>query len=538
MATCPHCQTEYPDGVTTCEKDGAELVDSAIMAAADRDIESGEQIGEYRVESKLGQGGFGAVYRVVHPLIGKTAAIKVLSRRFSSDPEMVSRFVAEARAVNRIQNKNIIDIFAFGALPDGRQYYVMELLDGVTLEQYLEERGYLSPEEAIPILLGIARALDAAHASGIAHRDLKPDNVFLAFDEDRGLWPKLLDFGIAKLMGDDIGGEHKTRTGVPLGTPYYMSPEQCRGMSVDHRTDIYSFGVLCYQLLSGTLPFTGDSFMDVMMKHVGEELPPLSTRSQALTAAFDVPIAHMMAKDPGKRPTSMLAALTELTEAARAAGHDVEIPTRGALAQSGQRTPMRQLTPGQFAALESADTLAQATTATGDTLANTAAGTKSRRAWPLALGGALIAAVALAIGLSAAHRPVAAERPSPSATAQPPAPSSVAAPATSVVPAASTAAPAPPAPPAQIKLSVQSVPKHVEVYLGGRKLGTAPGPLMLDRGKEPLELELRADGYVPRKLKFTPTANGVISATLQKVVHHASAAAGKKKSKTPADLEF
>src|SRR5262245_57624766 len=223
----------------------------------DDDLPNGTVVGEYVIDGKLGEGGFGAVYRATHPLIGKAAAVKVLFRSFSSDQEMVSRFIAEARAVNQIRHRNIIDIFSFGSLEDGRQYYVMELLEGLTFDRYIKQKGHLTPEEAIPVLRAIARALDAAHANGIAHRDLKPENIYVTFDEDGGVFPKLLDFGIAKLLGESAKSGHKTRTGTPMGTPHYMSPEQCRGKNVDHRTDIYSFGVLVHEALPGQLPFIG-----------------------------------------------------------------------------------------------------------------------------------------------------------------------------------------------------------------------------------------------------------------------------------------
>src|SRR5690242_8970375 len=157
----------------------------------DGELAVGTQVGEYVVESKLGQGAFGMVFKASHPVIGKLVAIKVLSLRFSVDPEMVSRFVAEARAVNQIRNRHIIDIFSFGKLDDGRQYYVMEYLDGQTLDARLEQAGKLGLAEALPILRGIGRALDAAHAKGVAHRDLKAENVFLATDPDGAAFPKL-----------------------------------------------------------------------------------------------------------------------------------------------------------------------------------------------------------------------------------------------------------------------------------------------------------------------------------------------------------
>src|SRR5688572_22013295 len=152
----------------------------------------GQQVGEYVIETKLGEGGFGTVFKAGHPLIGKLVAIKVLNRQYSAQPEMVSRFVAEARAVNQIRDRYIIDIFGFGQLEDGRHYYVMEFLDGLPLADYVDQQGRLALADALPILRSIARALDAAHGKGIAHRDLKPENIFLATESDGTLYPKLL----------------------------------------------------------------------------------------------------------------------------------------------------------------------------------------------------------------------------------------------------------------------------------------------------------------------------------------------------------
>ncbi|MBM4356614.1 MAG: protein kinase [Deltaproteobacteria bacterium] len=154
MATCPTCLVRYPDEATSCESDGSALVPDGVVAALDRDVAAGETIGDYRVESKLGQGGFGAVYRAVHPLIGKRVAIKVLSRKLCGDAEMLSRFVSEARVVNDIQSRNIVDIFGYGALPDGRQFYVMELLDGMSLDALVAQRQRLTVSEAMPIFRG------------------------------------------------------------------------------------------------------------------------------------------------------------------------------------------------------------------------------------------------------------------------------------------------------------------------------------------------------------------------------------------------
>ena len=166
-----------------------------VIGADDADLQVGQQVGEYVVEAKIGEGGFGTVFRAAHPLIGKRVAIKVLNRQFSAQADMVSRFVAEARAVNQISHRNIIDIFSFGQLEDGRHYYIMEYLTGQPLDTYLEGCGRMSLPVAIPILRSVAAALDAAHTKGIAHRDLKPENVYLvqqrrryAISETIGLW--------------------------------------------------------------------------------------------------------------------------------------------------------------------------------------------------------------------------------------------------------------------------------------------------------------------------------------------------------------
>jgi serine/threonine-protein kinase len=343
MPTCPRCHVEYPPEVITCPDDGEYLEHaSAEDSAVDTDVPAGTMIGEYRVEKKIGEGGFGAVYRAEHPLIGKRAAIKVLNWEFSANPEMVSRFMAEARAVNQIRHRNIIDIFAFGKMADGRQFYVMELLDGQPLDQLLNERGRFTLSEALPILRGVARALDAAHAKGIAHRDLKPENVFVTVDDDGQPSPKLIDFGIAKLLDAGAESSHKTRTGTPIGTSYYMSPEQCRARKVDHRTDIYSFGIVVHLLLTGKRPFVGDSAVDIIVKQVTEAPPPMSESCPELGTALDAAVLQMLEKDPAKRPQTTAAAVDALEAAA---GLFVESRPRAsslaevAVAPDGAKTP-------------------------------------------------------------------------------------------------------------------------------------------------------------------------------------------------------
>ncbi len=325
MNTCPRCKVSYPNDVTACPKDGEPL-------APGEDLEAGTMVGEYRVEKKLGEGGFGAVYLAVHHVINKSVAIKILNRACSMDPAMLSRFTSEARVVNQIRHRNIVDIFAFGRLPDGRHYHVMELLEGKPFDEYLKERGRISLEEALPIFRGVSRALGAAHTAGVVHRDLKPANVFLVRDEDVGFAPKLIDFGIAKL--DDENAAHKTKTGAMMGTAHYMSPEQCRGRGVDARTDIYAFGAMIHVALTGRKPFEGESVMDVIMKQITDPPPPMSASWSGIAKELDEPVLRMLEKDPSKRPQTIAEAFALLEASAKLAGVVAAGPN-SALGQEG-----------------------------------------------------------------------------------------------------------------------------------------------------------------------------------------------------------
>jgi len=264
------------------------------------DLSPGYVVGEYRVERVIGRGGMGVVYSGVQPVIEKRVAIKVLNSELSSDPALVRRFLDEARAVNRIRHPNIIDIFSFGQLADSRQYFVMEYLEGHTLADRLQS-GDLPIEQLPPLLAQICDALDADHGEHIVHRDLKPENIWIV-DSRRGrMFAKLLDFGIAKLLA--TGEQTTTQAGVLMGTPQYMSPEQCHGRAVDHRTDIYAMGVLLYQMYTGTLPFRGDSFAEVLTKQL-TQIPERPSTHAALPKALDELIMRCLAKEPADRPQS------------------------------------------------------------------------------------------------------------------------------------------------------------------------------------------------------------------------------------------
>jgi serine/threonine-protein kinase len=235
-------------------------------------------------------------------VIGKRAAIKVIKRELCNNPDLVERFVLEARAVNQIGHPNIVDIFAFGALPDGRSYYVMDLLAGEPLRARLK-RGPLHVSEAASVIDETASALIAAHAKGIIHRDLKPDNVFVVQHPGRRPEVKLLDWGLAKLAVP-MGGKQRTLAGEVMGTPVYMSPEQARASTdVDHRTDIYALGVMSYEILAGTVPFKGQSSIDTLLAHQDDPVPPLLAKCPSLPEELAQLIEAMLAKEPDGRPT-------------------------------------------------------------------------------------------------------------------------------------------------------------------------------------------------------------------------------------------
>lgn len=538
MQVCPRCFATYPPEALTCSADGAALVPEETFAHVDRDLGPGAVVGEYRIEAKLGEGGFGAVYRAVHPLIGKMAAVKVLSRQFSSNPEMVSRFIAEARAVNQIRHRNIIDIFSFGALPDGRQYYIMELLEGVSFDQYLAKKKRLPPAEAVAILRGVARALDAAHAKGILHRDLKPENVFLVSDDEGRPTPKLLDFGLVKLLADpsakegaaepsspsDSGKEHKTKTGTPMGTPYYMSPEQCRGLEVDARTDVYSFGALVFEVLTGEVPFGGTSTLDILVQHMTAAVPSASSRNPELSPRVDEVIARAMAKDARDRPRSvgetldLLAVSVGLTPGAAA---DSVRSFSGLEASDERATARTEIADGAAASAPRAQTLLGST-------ADVAPPRRSRRVGIVLAAALAIAATAAAVVV--VRRP--APNPAPAAIVVAPTPSVVASTSPAVTPAPSDAPPV-----AEVDLRVEGVPDGALVSADGVPLGKAPGPFKV-RKDVPLKLVVTAKGYKAKELTVTPTENVLLPLALEKAT--APAAGRRSPAGTPtihSDLE-
>jgi serine/threonine-protein kinase len=298
---CPTCDSRYDVGSTFCTHDGAKLV----PAEGGGDQLIGSVLADrYRIIKLLGEGGMGRVYEAQHVNINKRLAIKVLRSEVTSVPSTVARFRQEARSASSIGHENIIEIDDFATLPDGTVYLAMEMLEGQSLGDRMREPPPLALGEGIDIMIQVARGLAAAHEKGIVHRDMKPENVFLANKHGK-LVPKILDFGIAKVSGTE-GNTHLTQTGAIFGTPLYMSPEQALGHALDHRADIYSVGVILYEIAAGRVPFKADSAVQVLSQHITVQPEPPSKASKgSVPPALDAIILRAMAKEPAQRYATM-----------------------------------------------------------------------------------------------------------------------------------------------------------------------------------------------------------------------------------------
>jgi serine/threonine-protein kinase len=298
---------------------------------------SGLVAGKYEVLRLIGRGGMGSVWEGRHTSLGTKVAIKFIDPEYADSKEAQTRFVTEARAAATLHSKHAIQIFDHGVTDDGRPYMVMELLTGEPLDKRIDRLGAISLQETARILGQVCRALQRAHTSGIIHRDLKPENIFLVHtpDEDDEV-AKVLDFGIAKIKATpgEQGLTTSTKTGAVLGTPYYMAPEQARGLrSIDTRADLWSLGVIAYRCVTGVLPFEGESVGDLLVKICTSPPPVPSLTVPGLPAAFDTWFARALEREPDRR----FQTASELAEAlALAAGVTVR---RGPMSSQPGRAP-------------------------------------------------------------------------------------------------------------------------------------------------------------------------------------------------------
>jgi serine/threonine protein kinase len=485
-----------------------------------------QTIGNYRVSRLLGEGGMGVVYLAQHPVIGRKVAIKLLHVALARDQDIVSRFFNEARAIHMIAHANIVEILDFGQTTDGQPYFIMEFLEGEALSDAVA-RGPMTPEEVEAIGTQMCKALWAAHAKGIVHRDLKPHNVQMVPRPD-GAAPlvKILDFGVAKILASPDGAQSvKTRTGSLMGTPLYMSPEQCKGAgTLDHRTDIYSLGVMLFEMLAGRPPFVAEGVGELFAKHMLEEPPPLTDFAPNTPPHMAAAIMKSLQKEPRDRFQSM-------DEFRKALVGEIKLtaaPVRATAVRSSSVSNTQTLSPKTSTTLSSASSEIDG-----------ALGQASGRNWKVmaALGvAAAIGGVALLVVPRSHDKPASL----PQAALPAPAPAPVA-PPPPIAPVAKT-----------VTLRFEAEPSGAHVYAmkdgkrDGKDLGEIPVELQVPKGGEPSAYLFRLAGYREVALTAKPNADRTLHVSLEKLAapaptasetkHHAPAHhAGGGKHKSPVD---
>ncbi|MFW5741048.1 MAG: serine/threonine protein kinase [Myxococcota bacterium] len=335
MKSCPRCHLRYPANATKCFVDGEELVEM-------QDPRIGLVLaGRYEIEDVVAEGGMATVYRARHRVVQRECAVKILSSTLVRNKVVRERFRREAKATQKLAHPNIIDILDHGETDDGLPYLVMEFLEGETLAEAIE-RGPMKLGQALPIAMQIARALARAHDFDVIHRDLKPENVFLCRRDRGGPVAKLLDFGIARSMHD----ARLTAAGEVFGTPQYMAPERITSIDAGPSADLYSFGVMLFEMLTGKLPFDADDVATFFARHMSE--PPPALRQHGVTAPkrLEDLVASLMAKVAEKRPVDAHAVCNELAQVSKQAS--VPIPPEPQLEAVTEEPPPKTLPPASI----------------------------------------------------------------------------------------------------------------------------------------------------------------------------------------------
>ncbi|MFK7991447.1 MAG: serine/threonine protein kinase [Sandaracinaceae bacterium] len=477
MRICPTCRTAYPArGRATCTKDGTRLIGAEEYAASKSDPLLGATVGgRYDVVERIGTGGMGTVYRARQSGLDRPVALKVLKRDLISDRDTVARFHREAKAMSMLMHPNTVRVFDFGEDEDeGHLYLAMELLEGELLTAWIEREVTPPVHEAVEVIAAILRSLAEAHSKALIHRDLKPDNIFLAKVEGHSQpVVKVLDFGIAKVFREELKIDQlETQAGTVFGTPRYMSPEQAQGSSLDHRSDLYAVGVLLYQLLTGDPPFLDEDAVVVMAKHIREqpELPHKLAPHQPIPRRLERAVLKALAKDPDARFENADAFEDEL----RACLPDVEEE------QIRMRTGR---SPGFIGSLPRV---------------------------PLMVAAALLlmatGIAAIVIGTSQPEEVAEAQVALPSL--DDPEAGYIAGPEESRVPE--------PAAPAPTEVEVRSEPAGAEVFVGDESRGTTPVTLAVD-ADEALEVELRLARYETASLSLTADSEPLQEVALTRV---------------------
>lgn len=327
MKICPVCGTEFPDDQKFCSNDG-----SVLRGAAPSTDLVGQVVAErYHVVKKLGEGGMGQVYLAEHVKMGRRSAIKVMNPSMTHDPDAVARFNREAANASRITHPNVCAVYDFGETPDGLIYLAMEFIEGEPLTDLIEREGALKVGRAVKIFQQTADALQAAHDLGIVHRDLKPDNIMLAKGRDGSDIVKVVDFGIAKAVGGDEAGQKVTKTGLVVGTPEFMSPEQLSGDKVDGRSDLYALALVFFRMLTGKLPFEATSVQETMIKRLTDEPTKLAISRPDLSfpPKLQPVLDHALARTPGERYQSVAEFAADVTKAMGGSAQAPALDTEG-----------------------------------------------------------------------------------------------------------------------------------------------------------------------------------------------------------------
>ncbi|WP_170319501.1 serine/threonine-protein kinase [Polyangium spumosum] len=316
---CPTCNSRYPGEYKVCPKDGSQLVDEV------QDELVGQTLREsYTIVRVIGEGGMGRVYEARHTRIeSKRFAIKMLHPEYARQPDVLSRFQREAEAAAQIKSPYVVDVYDVDRTADGRPFIVGELLDGKEFADLLTQMGKMGVPQAVRIVRQVCKALAAAHAKGVVHRDMKPENVFLTGDLARPT-AKVIDFGISKIE-DNATGKALTRTGMIMGTPSYMAPEQARGQRVDHRADIYAVGAMLYCALTGKRPFDLGDPAATLMAVLSEDPPRPRSLEPSIPETLEMVVQRSMAKEPNDRYQSMAELDADL------APWDTDEPSSGAM---------------------------------------------------------------------------------------------------------------------------------------------------------------------------------------------------------------
>ncbi|MBR58651.1 MAG: hypothetical protein CMH54_11615 [Myxococcales bacterium] len=547
---CPLCEEWMDDDV--CPKDGVPTVDRAKMEPEAGGLANGTMIAQrFRIESLLGQGGMGAVYLATQTSMNRKVALKTLLKTLLRESKLVKRFYREAQSASALDHPNIVRIYDFGIDKETDiPYIAMEYLEGLALDELLQAEGPLPERRVTTILLGVARALTEAHDKDIVHRDLKPENIHVRELSDGQEHVKVLDFGIAKVLRSDSDSyQSLTGTGVTVGTPMYMSPEQTMGQPLDFRSDLYSLGCVMFELLSGGPPYMSDEPIGILMKHLREEAPALPAKlsdgqppSEGLVALY----TSLMAKKRLDRPCSTKAVVDILSALSRAAPVDVKktlASARTAAISTGQLADKKPRAVEDILSdlVKSPEVRSEPLTASDvrDALqtdeeplvaaANSGFG-RSKATW------AVVLVVLGVIGAVFAFMPTGKKNKDATNNRQDVSTSDTgiaSIPDTQSDITSSTDAEPERQPPAKEKVATQvrtiqieSDPPGAEVWDGATQLGKTPLGISMADDAEPMKLRLKRKGYKTKNLTVMPTSDDIVQVKLRQTTR-------RRKASTP-----